>query len=597
VATVTRTRSGGRFNLPLIPTIVAGVLVVAVIATIFAGPRLFGGADPLAGREAVPVSIADVIDEVAANGRIEPRTSAALTFAGPGGRVSDVLVAPGDTVLQGDALIQLELRRLQAAVAIAEADLARAQADLAQLREGASEEEIAVAQAQIDAARGALVQVEGSVTAVDLRAGEARVAQAQALLTRLEAGARAVDQQAADAQLAQAEAALIGQRDALSAAKTTAELGLQRATTDLTSAQAAYAEAKSNWDYVQETGNDPITPTRLEGTRRVPNAATPGQREQYQATFIRAEAALRDAEVAVQQKVVALDTARQAEASGVREAEARVGVAQANAAGVAAGADADAIAAARAQLAGAQADLERLRGVARSGALDAQRANLAAAEARLAQLTADPASSALARADAAVARAAGQLELARADLDDAVLRAPFAGVIGSVDIAPGEVIGQQSPITLLDLSTYVVKLNVGEIDVARVVLGQPVIIALDALGGAPLDGRVVRITPLSAEVGNVTSYEVTVEVDPAAQPVKPGMTASATIVIGRADGAVTVPAAAIRQADGATVVDVVTTGADGRRSVEERPVTVGINTGVVAEVRTGLRDGETVLLP
>ena len=47
------------------------------------------------------------------------------------------------------------------------------------------------------------------------------------------------------------------QRDSLSQVKTNAQLGLDRAVNALTEAQASYATAKKNWDYVQETGRDP----------------------------------------------------------------------------------------------------------------------------------------------------------------------------------------------------------------------------------------------------------------------------------------------------------------------------------------------------
>jgi RND family efflux transporter MFP subunit len=598
VTTLSQPRPNRRFNLPLIPSIIAVALIVALIVSLAAGQGLFGGADALQGRTSAAASRDTVVDEVIANGAIEPRLSSALTFPGSGGRVSRVLVAPGDSVAAGDPLIELELRRLSAAVAVAQADLARAQADRQELLAGATAEQIAAAQAQVAQARGALVQLEGSITSDDIRAAQARVAEAQALVARLEAGARATDAQAADAQVAQAQAALQNQRDTLSATKTNAELALQRATADLTRAQAAYAEAKSNWEYVRDTGNDPIAPTRVNAQgRSVDNEATPGQREQYYAAFVTAEAALRSAEAAVQQAVVNFDNARQAEVSGIRSAEAQLAAVTANAEKVRAGADADAIAAARAQLAAARAELTRLQGDARAGALDAQRATLAAAEAQLAQLTADPTASALARAEAAVARAEAQLELAQADLDDATLRAPFAGVVGSVNIEPGEAVGNESPITLLDTDRYVVTLNVDEIDVVRIAVGQPVSVAIDALGGAPLAGAVQRITPLASDAGNVTSYEVRVEVDPAGAPVLPGMTASAAIEIARADAAITIPAAAVREENGVTVVDVITTGADGRRSIATQPVEVGIMTSTVAEIRSGLQEGQEVLLP
>ncbi|HMO56693.1 MAG TPA: efflux RND transporter periplasmic adaptor subunit [Roseiflexaceae bacterium] len=598
MTTISKPQPGGRFNLPLVPSIIAGALVLALIVSLIIGPGMLSSSDTAAGRTTVVAGNGSVIDQVIANGTIEPRTTAELAFAGSGGRVSQVLVEPGDRVAAGDPLIALEVRRLQAAVVIAQADLNQARADRQALVDGATADEIAAAQAQVDAARGTLAQTEASVTNADLLAAQARIDEAQALLARLEAGARPAEQRSADAQLAQAEAALITQRDALSSAKTTAELALQRATAELTRVQATYAEARSNWEYVQQTGNDPINPTRTNTQgRSVDNQVSAGQREQYYAAFVRAEAALRDAEAALQQAVVNFDTARQAEVSGIRDAEARVAAALANADNIRAGADADAIAAARARLASAIAELDRLRGAARTAAIATQRANLDNAEARLAQLTNDPTASALARAEATVARATAQLELAQADLDDAVLRAPFAGIIGNIQIEVGEVIGNQSPITLLDTSRYSVKLKVDEIDVVRVQVGQAVDVTIDALNGPPLNGTVRRITPLASDSGSVTSYEVTVEVDPANQPVRPGMTTSAAILIARADNVLTIPAAAISMVAGMPTVEVLISGADGRRTIERRTIEPGLQAGSLVEVRSGIRAGDEIVLP
>ncbi|HEU5086212.1 MAG TPA: efflux RND transporter periplasmic adaptor subunit, partial [Roseiflexaceae bacterium] len=229
-------------------------------------------------------------------------------------------------------------------------------------------------------------------------------------------------------------------------------------------------------------------------------------------------------------------------------------------------------------------------------AISAQSGNLAAAQARLDQLLADPAASDLARAEARVAQAQAQLDQATIQLDEATLRAPFAGIVAAVNVAPGEEIGQQAPVTLLDISRYQVKVTVDEVDVARVSIGQPVEVLIDALGAPALAGTVRQVAPLSLADQDVTAYEVTIEIDPATRPVKPGMTASAAIIAEQRANVLRLPAEAVRSENGASVVDVVTTDKDGKQQVAAQQVEIGLRAGDQVEVRSGLSEGQQVLI-
>ena len=65
---------------------------------------------------------------------------------------------------------------------------------------------------------------------------------------------------AGEAALQESQANQVSQRDHLSATKTTAQLDLDRAAQALTQAQSSAATAKRNWDFVQDTSVDPVTP-------------------------------------------------------------------------------------------------------------------------------------------------------------------------------------------------------------------------------------------------------------------------------------------------------------------------------------------------
>jgi RND family efflux transporter MFP subunit len=585
MTTVPQSRSGGNRRRLNLAAIIAGVLVLAAAAT-FAIRALTGGAaDPLADATVVDVARGDLTLGVSATGQVEPRVQAELAFPAASGRVAEVLVAEGDTVRAGDILIQLDSRQLAAARDAAAANLAVAQADLQAIRDGATPEQIAEAQAQIQAAQGALTQTQGSVTGADIAAARASLDEARARLAELQTGPKSDERTRAEGALTEARAELDRQRSALASAKERARVDVEAAANTLRNAQSAYSTAYWDLEHVKRYDTDPRTLRPL-------NAS---QEQDFQVAFDNAARAMADAEARLNQAQVDYETAVQNERSGLATAEARVASAGSDLDALLSGADRDDLAAARAQVARAEAEIARLTGAQQAGAVAAQAANLEAAQARLGQLTADPTASDLARAEARVAQAQAQLDQAQIQVDDATLRAPFDGVVANVNVAAGEAVSAQAPVVLIDISRFLVKVTVDEVDISRVAVGQPVEVLIDALG-ATLPGTVTRLEPLPQTDSAVTAYLVTVEMDPAGTALKPGMTASATIVADKREAVLTVPAGAVRTENGKSFVSVAVAGADGATTVEEREVTVGLSTAEQVEILSGLAEGDRVVI-
>lgn len=583
MTTVPQSRPGGRLRRPPLAVIIAGVLLLALGGTFAVRAFSDARANPLADATIVPVTRGDLVLGVSATGQVEPRIQAELAFPASG-RVAEVLVAEGDTVRAGDALITLDNRQQLAARDAAAANLAVAQADLQALRDGATPEQLAEAQAQVRAAQGNLIQTQGSVTAADIGAARAAVEEARARLARLEAGPKNDARTRAETALADARAELDRQRAALASAKEQARLNVEAAANAVRNAQSAYSTAYWDLEHVRANSTDPRTGRPLNDI----------QEQDFQVTFDQATLALADAEANLQQAQVSYETARQNEISGLQSAEARVRAAEADLDTLLAGSDADELAAARAQLARAEAELARLTGAQRAGAVAAQQASLEAARARFEQLSADPTASDLARAEARVAQAQAQLDQAQITLDDTTLRAPFDGVVARVGVAQGEAVSGAAPLVLIDISRYLVKVTVDEVDIARVQAGQPVEVLVDALG-TTLPGTVLRLEPLPRGDSAVTAYQVTVEIDPSGSTLKSGMTASATIIADRRDGVLSVPAAAVRTIDGQSVVSVAV-GTGNERRIEDRPVEVGLRAGERVEIISGIAEGEQVVI-
>lgn len=555
-----------------------GIGILVVIGVLVAGFFLFNRDQPsgvrlnyaLARPQRSPISAT-----VNASGAIQPQQVIDLTFASSG-LISEVLVQVGDQVAAGQVLARLDTRDLELRVDQAAAQLAQAQASLDRLRAGPSAAEVAAAEAQLAQAQAQLRQTTGNVTEQDLAAARAQVEQARANLERVLGGPKASEIAQAQAQVDQAAAALQAQRDSLSAAKTRAESQLLQAANTLRDRQAEYSRIYN------------------ENREREQQLARFGQSLPQSALDTEAAAlrAVENAEEQMRQAQVAYEQARQAEITGIAQAEAQLRSAQANLDRILAGADSDQVAAARAQVAQAEANLNKLLGDQRAGSLAAANAAVASAQANLQRITAPPSETDLASAEAQVASARASLSQAQLALERATLTAPIAGVVAEVNLEVGEFYNAARPaVVLADLSGYYVDVTVDEIDVAQIAVGQPVILVLDALPNLDLRGTVARINPLSTVQSGVTAYTVRIVTDDPPASVRPGMSASADIIVAEKSEALVVPRRAIRAESGQFFVDVTTDPALCSLDIAQRPVQPSLQ---AVAVQTGLSNEQII---
>ncbi len=154
-----------------------------------------------------------------------------------------------------------------------------------------------------------------------------------------------------------------------------------------------------------------------------------------------------------------------------------------------------------------------------------------------------------------IAAVEARIAAALASLAKTQIAAPFAGVITEVNHRPGEQVDPGSiAFRLDDLSRLFVDLQVSEIDINSVDLGQDVLLTYDAVLAKEYHGVVVAISPVGTETQGVVNFEVTIELTDADSAIRPGMTASVGIEISRIENALLVPNQAIRALDGQRVV-------------------------------------------
>ena len=159
-------------------------------------------------------------------------------------------------------------------------------------------------------------------------------------------------------------------------------------------------------------------------------------------------------------------------------------------------------------------------------------AGQAAAEAQLALIAAGATPQDIAGAEAAVAQAVAGLDAAQAALEQAELRAPFAGQVASVAVDGGETVLPGQPVlTLAALDRLQVETtDLSERDVARVAAGQQALVYVEALD-TDIEGHVVRIAERASTAGGDVVYTVVIELAGPPEGLRWGMTAEVEIKV------------------------------------------------------------------
>jgi macrolide-specific efflux system membrane fusion protein len=174
------------------------------------------------------------------------------------------------------------------------------------------------------------------------------------------------------------------------------------------------------------------------------------------------------------------------------------------------------------------------------------------------------------------------------------LMAPIAGQIILKNVEPGQTITAQDALLVMS-DRLCVKAQVDETDISQVKLNQKVEITLDAYAEHPMEGNVVHIAYESKTVNNVTTYLV--DIIPNAIPdfMKSGMTANVVFTTSEKEETLLLPASAVQKENGKYKVLIASNDKKSEPSI--LPIEVGVNDGKKVEILSGLKEGDTVLMP
>ncbi len=550
----------------------------------------------------------------------------------------------------------------------AQADLIAAQANLEKLMAGARPEEIEAAEANVKKAKAQIEAAQKELErqkhlfesrAIAYQQAEADLKIAEANLQKLLSGARPEEIAAAEADLKRAQAVLEEARQNLERQKRIVEQGLtrQQAEAELQVAKANLENAKANLERkrtLYEKGF--VSKQELDSAEATYQSAL--------AQFKRAQSALEQVKLDEQQTLAAAQARYEAALQEVKAAQERLNLLRKGR---------------QEDIAAAQAQVERAKAMLKSAMASEEQtldttqtryqASLQDYQAAIAQLKAlksarpedlkaaeaqvNRAKTALKAAEvrlrekekfaeevkaawAQVQRLREQLANLQIQLRDTVITAPISGVVIKKSVEVGELVASAISgfaqgtelVTIADLSQLVVRVRLNEVDVARVYVGQPVEIRVDAVPEKVFKGTVSKIAPAAldkllarsvnpaATQGEVAWFDVEIKLHETHPDMKLGMSANVDIVAKKISRTLTIPLDAIVEEEGSRYALLVTdpqianqvrksfmAGRIDELFIPESKVPtrkvrirIGLKNEAKAQVISGLKEGDVLLV-
>lgn len=457
----------------------------------------------------------------------------------------------------------------------------------------------ATASGQVRSRREATLSVEtpGRVVAVNSRIGDE--VQAGDILMELDTRDLVLNVAAAEQNLRLNEASL----DDLLEEPTEAELA---------AAEAAVVSAQSQLDQLR-AGADPEEIAANEAELRAAEAnvwSSSAQLEQTTnsikpADIVAAEAAVASAEANL--KSVEIQYTRNPDPDDITantalaEAREKLASAQAQLDLLLAGPDENQVGNAQAGLSASaaqrdasQAQLDKLLVGPTASEIAAAEAQLAQAQASLENLLDGASEEEIQAAEAEVKQAQINLRDAQEALEAATLTAPFDGIVTAINFEEGEY-ATGPAVRLIDDNLLEVVLEVDEIDIGAMAVGQPATLRLETWPNNELGSEISKIIPQaknSAGSGLVV-YEVLLPLRDVSLPVRIGMTADANLTTAEITDVLLVPNEAIDvDRTNGTYSIMLATG----DSVEQVPVTIGLRDNQFTQIKGGLDAGDEIVI-
>ena len=195
-------------------------------------------------------------------------------------------------------------------------------------------------------------------------------------------------------------------------------------------------------------------------------------------------------------------------------------------------------------------------------------------------------------------------EISMQNLQDAMnnytITAPISGTIIEKDAKAGDAVKAGDTLCIVyDLSYLEMSINVDELQISSISVGQKVQITADAVQDKTYVGTVTRVSMKGASNGGTTTYPVTIRIDDT-DGLRPGMNANAEIVVAEANNALVVPNAAVVRGSYVLVTKDSPSAANADTAMEAPegfvyvPVKTGVSDDDYTQIVSGIQEGDTI---
>jgi HlyD family secretion protein len=173
------------------------------------------------------------------------------------------------------------------------------------------------------------------------------------------------------------------------------------------------------------------------------------------------------------------------------------------------------------------------------------------------------------------------------------LTAPFAGTITESNSMVGDLVSAgTNSFRVDDLNKLVVDVNVAEVDINSIKVGQAATLTFDAIPNQEYTGKVIDVARVGETIAGVVNFKVTLQILNPDAHVLPGMTAAVNITVTKLDGVLTVPNRSVRTENGNQVIYLLRNG-----QVISVSIVLGAASDSTSQIASGdVKEGDQVIL-
>jgi len=190
----------------------------------------------------------------------------------------------------------------------------------------------------------------------------------------------------------------------------------------------------------------------------------------------------------------------------------------------------------------------------------------------------------------AVSQRLNALNDARQTLANYTVKAPFDGIIAALSVKVGDTVSQGTAVAILVTQKQIATISLNEVDVAKIALGDKVTLTFDAIDGLNITGEVAEIDTIGTVTQGVVSYNVKISFDTQDERVKPGMSVSANVITEVKTDVLLVPNAAVQSDNNGSYIQILDNG-----QPKAVTVVVGIANDTSTEIISGVAEGDKVI--